>query len=64
VALAVKSFIGFRPDTEGEEEGLDQIDHGESGYHLDEGAGMSHPSGEGFGHVSSVPLADASESGD
>ncbi|HTB75477.1 MAG TPA: ammonium transporter [Polyangiaceae bacterium] len=63
VALAVKSLIGFRHDPEGEEEGLDPIDHGEAGYHFDEGAGMSHPSGEGFGDVSGA-LANTAESSD
>jgi Amt family ammonium transporter len=32
----VKATIGLRPTDEGEEEGLDQVDHGEAGYHLDE----------------------------
>jgi Amt family ammonium transporter len=35
----VKTIIGFRPSTEGEEEGLDQVDHGEAGYHYDEAGG-------------------------
>jgi Amt family ammonium transporter len=41
VALAtlVKLTLGLRPSAEGEEEGLDQIDHGEAGYHEDEGGG-------------------------
>jgi Amt family ammonium transporter len=39
IAYAVKAVIGLRPDLEGEEEGLDQIDHGEAGYHLDLGIG-------------------------
>jgi Amt family ammonium transporter len=66
VGLAVRSLIGLRPDPEGEEEGLDQIDHGEAGYHLDEDGGMSHrhePPEEGLGRVSGA-LADASESRD
>jgi ammonium transporter, Amt family len=37
VATVVKKLIGFRPDAESEEDGLDQLDHGEAGYHLDEG---------------------------
>jgi Amt family ammonium transporter len=32
----IKRTIGLRPDNEEEEDGLDQIDHGEAGYHLDE----------------------------
>jgi Amt family ammonium transporter len=62
VALAVKALIGFRPDPEGEEEGLDQIDHGEAGYHFNEGSGMSHRS-DGPGEVPHS-LTAASESGD
>jgi Amt family ammonium transporter len=37
LGLVVKLVVGFRPDEEGEEEGLDQIDHGEAGYHFEEG---------------------------
>ncbi len=36
VATAVKSLIGLRPDADAEEDGLDGLDHGEAGYHLDE----------------------------
>jgi Amt family ammonium transporter len=39
LAMLVKYLIGLRPDPEGEEEGLDQIDHGEAGYHLEEPGG-------------------------
>ncbi|HEX7669374.1 MAG TPA: ammonium transporter, partial [Polyangiaceae bacterium] len=41
LGLAVKTFIGFRPEPDGEEEGLDQLDHGEAGYHLDEGGTLA-----------------------
>jgi ammonium transporter, Amt family len=37
LAYAVKALIGLRPDSEDEEAGLDALDHGESGYHYDEG---------------------------
>ena len=37
LGLLVKRVIGLRPDAEGEEDGLDQIDHGEAGYHFEEG---------------------------
>ena len=37
IASAVKALIGLRPDAEGELDGLDQLDHGEAGYHFDEG---------------------------
>lgn len=36
LGAAVKATIGLRPTDEGEEEGLDQVDHGEAGYHMDE----------------------------
>jgi ammonium transporter, Amt family len=39
IALVVKAVIGFRPSREGEEDGLDQLDHGEAGYHFDEAFG-------------------------
>jgi Amt family ammonium transporter len=39
LATLVKVTIGLRPDADREEEGLDQIDHGEAGYHLDEAGG-------------------------
>jgi Amt family ammonium transporter len=44
IGYAVKAVIGFRPTREGEEEGLDQIDHGESAYHYDEAFASSHTS--------------------
>jgi Amt family ammonium transporter len=39
LASLVKATIGLRPDAEGEEQGLDQIDHGEAGYHMEETGG-------------------------
>jgi Amt family ammonium transporter len=39
LAYIVKATIGLRPDRETEESGLDQVDHGESGYHFDEAGG-------------------------
>jgi ammonium transporter, Amt family len=35
LAYAIKAVIGLRPDRETEEQGLDQADHGEVGYHSD-----------------------------
>src|SRR6185436_7446737 len=32
IGFVVKAVIGFRPTREGEEDGLDQLDHGEAGY--------------------------------
>jgi Amt family ammonium transporter len=37
LGLVVRSAVGLRPDGESEEEGLDQFDHGEAGYHFEEG---------------------------
>jgi Amt family ammonium transporter len=43
LASLVKATIGLRPDAEGEQEGLDQIDHGEAGYHLEaDPTGLAH----------------------
>jgi Amt family ammonium transporter len=39
LAYAIKAVMGLRPDAEKEETGLDDSDHGEAGYHLDEGGG-------------------------
>jgi Amt family ammonium transporter len=38
LAFAIKAGLGLRPDLESEEQGLDSVDHGESGYHMDEAA--------------------------
>jgi Amt family ammonium transporter len=35
LAYAIKATIGLRPDVDTEEQGLDQSDHGEVGYHTD-----------------------------
>ncbi len=51
LAIAVKKLIGLRPDSEGEEDGLDLVDHGEAGYHLDEEGGMAE------GHLVAAPAA-------
>ena len=37
IAYVVKAVLGLRPSLEGEEMGLDETDHGEAGYHPDEG---------------------------
>jgi Amt family ammonium transporter len=46
LALIVKKVVGLRPDADAEEDGLDLVDHGEAGYHLDETGGFA----EGHGH--------------
>ena len=52
IATVVKALIGLRPEIEEEELGLDYTDHGESGYHSDEGAG--HIALEAEGHKSTA----------
>jgi Amt family ammonium transporter len=39
IAFIVKAVLGLRPDRETEENGLDQADHGEAGYHFEEQGG-------------------------
>jgi ammonia channel protein AmtB len=36
IAYGIKAVMGLRPTAEGENDGLDQSDHGEVGYHMDE----------------------------
>ncbi len=56
VGTLVKVTVGLRPDADGEEEGLDQLDHGEAGYHLDEAGGFAdmHDVAEGHAHPMAV----------
>jgi Amt family ammonium transporter len=46
IALAIKAVIGLRPTVEQEEAGLDETDHGEVGYHPDEGGYHGQEPGE------------------
>ena len=39
LALVIKAVIGLRPDRDTEEQGLDQNEHGEAGYHYEETGG-------------------------
>ncbi len=39
IAYALKAVLGLRPSAEAEEAGLDEADHGEASYHLEEGGG-------------------------
>jgi len=58
LASLVKVTIGLRPDPEGEEEGLDQIDHGEAGYHLEgDAGGLGHS--EGGASAVAMPMSKA-----
>jgi len=39
LAYTIKAVLGLRPDADNEEQGLDILDHGEAGYHMDEAGG-------------------------
>jgi Amt family ammonium transporter len=54
----VKALIGLRPDPESEEDGLDQADHGEAGYHLDDAGGTAAPHDHAAGIASAVSMAE------
>jgi hypothetical protein len=55
IAYLVKAVIGLRPSIEAEESGLDDTDHGEAGYHPEEGGGH----GEAMAARESVATAPA-----
>jgi Amt family ammonium transporter len=55
----VKVTIGLRPDAESEEDGLDQLDHGEAGYHPDEEGALAGAHGIHGGMGGSPALAGA-----
>ncbi len=57
IAYAVKATIGLRPDAEDEEDGLDQVDHGEAGYHLEEEGHIAASLSRVSGMVGATPLA-------
>jgi Amt family ammonium transporter len=46
IAYALKATLGLRPSLEVEELGLDDAEHGEAGYHPDEGGGHGGPAEE------------------
>jgi Amt family ammonium transporter len=54
IAYAIRAIIGLRPTAEAEDTGLDDSDHGEAGYHGDEG---------GRGGLESIGLGAALEAG-
>jgi Amt family ammonium transporter len=60
VGLAVRATVGLRPDPEGEEEGLDQQDHGEAGYHFDEGGSVAPRKDQDHGFARPLALAGGS----
>ena len=43
LAYAIKAVMGLRPSAEVEIQGLDLADHGEAGYHYDEGSVRTTP---------------------
>jgi len=47
IAFALKATLGLRPSVESEEQGLDDTDHGEAGYHPDEGGGHGEDRDQG-----------------
>ena len=51
IASLLKATVGLRPSAEDEEEGLDQVDRGEAGYHLEDVGTLAH------GHSEHSPLA-------
>jgi ammonium transporter, Amt family len=56
LGFALKAVLGLRPSTEAEEQGLDDADHGEAGYHLDEEGG-GHGEVAAFASVGTVGAA-------
>ena len=52
IGFALKAVLGLRPTAESEEQGLDDADHGEAGYHMDEGGG-------GHGELADFPSVGA-----
>jgi Amt family ammonium transporter len=52
IAYALKAAFGLRPSVESEEQGLDETDHGEAGYHADE---MGYHGGAAEPDTSAVP---------
>jgi len=59
IAFAVKAIFGLRPSVEDEENGLDQADHGEAGYHPEEGGGH----GEAIAARTAEPVLSPAVSG-
>jgi Amt family ammonium transporter len=53
IAFAVKAVLGLRPTATAEEQGLDETDHGEAGYH---GVEVGHLAREDFDPASATPV--------
>jgi Amt family ammonium transporter len=63
IASVVKAVIGLRADRDTEEEGLDQVEHGEAGYHLEEMLALTSPHGSmgEYGHAAALRRAPTGE---
>jgi Amt family ammonium transporter len=46
IGFALKATMGLRPSVEAEDLGLDDAEHGEAGYHSDEGGGHGGPNAD------------------
>jgi Amt family ammonium transporter len=57
LASILKATLGLRPPVESEEEGLDQIDHGEAGYHPEEEGGHRELPSEAASFAPAVAMA-------
>ncbi len=57
IAYALKAALGLRPALDDEERGLDEVDHGEVGYHPEEISGHSSTEAEGAMSASVPALA-------
>ncbi|HVR60526.1 MAG TPA: ammonium transporter [Polyangia bacterium] len=56
IAYALKAVMGLRPSADEEEQGLDAVDHGESGYHPAEGGGHGEVLAPSVAQPSAVPV--------
>ncbi len=63
IAYGIKAVIGLRGSAEEEEAGLDEIDHGEAGYHEGEGGhgGLEHVALPALGTATTPATFDVSE---
>jgi len=63
LGILVQKVIGLRPDSESEEDGLDLVDHGEAGYHLDDAGGFEVHEPQTGGHGMGRPASESAEPG-
>jgi Amt family ammonium transporter len=55
IGLVLKAVLGLRPTVDAEEQGLDDADHGEAGYHPEEGGGHGESQSAGLGAAVKAP---------